>query len=415
MAFTVWCSTKDFADYIIRFTKLNELNPTIKFLAISDGTTPKKFHSQPDHIKKILYLDSPDIIVEFNNEPIFSIEISAEAGTGHNAFQRFARLAASVENGVPAIYIYPEAKIISRENRRTNSIDRKWDKINPLILHALEQVMQIHEIPALLFYYPSDFRKYPDPLTAPNQRDQGLIFDDHYLSSPASQDAEMQSMFSCIDLIVDLVLANGPLQSRPLLLRQLEIRNRRNLMQSWYYEKSDGRHANVMSPLSAVKTVPTQAILKYIESSHGSDYEIAGLIPSRAETVVYVVDAKYRGDPYPGALCAIDYLACRSGKTFEDRTKNLVLCWGDMRIDEHGNISIASAKATIKDFIGDVLAGERRSLLQKDFDSLETHEIPRYYMQVRYGSMFSKNKEVRIYAYFADAILFPDGCLWREG
>ena len=51
---------------------------------------------------KILYLDAPDLIVEKDNEPIFSIEVTTEAGTGHNAFQRFARIAASVENCVPS-------------------------------------------------------------------------------------------------------------------------------------------------------------------------------------------------------------------------------------------------------------------------------------------------------------------------
>lgn len=40
--------------------------------------------------------------------------------------------------------------------------------------------------------------------------------------------------------------------------------------------------------------------------------------------------------------------------------------------------------------------------------------IPRYYMQARYGCTFTKPKEVRIYCYFADAILFRDGALWRE-
>ena len=82
----------------------------------------------PDHIRKILYLDAPDLIVERNNEPIFSIEITTEAGTGHNAFQRFSRIAASVENSVPAFYIYPEGAIITRQGAMP-----KWDTINPLI------------------------------------------------------------------------------------------------------------------------------------------------------------------------------------------------------------------------------------------------------------------------------------------
>ena len=87
----------------------------------SDANNAKNLHSLPDHIKQILYLDAPDLIIELNSEPIFSIEVSTEAGTGHNAFQRFARLAASVENNVSAFYIYPEAVIIKRQNS-----DPKW-------------------------------------------------------------------------------------------------------------------------------------------------------------------------------------------------------------------------------------------------------------------------------------------------
>ncbi len=45
---------------------------------------------------------------------------------------------------------------------------------------------------------------------------------------------------------------------------------------------------------------------------------------------------------------------------------------------------------------------------------IPSSEIPRYYMQVRYGSMFSKVKHIRVFSYFADAILFPDGALWRD-
>ena len=36
-------------------------------------------------------------------------------------------------------------------------------------------------------------------------------------------------------------------------------------------------------------------------------------------------------------------------------------------------------------------------------------------MQVRYGSTYSKVKHIRVYSYFSDAILFPDGALWRDG
>lgn len=106
MNYRVWYSTESFADYIIAHTDLRNKNVIKKKLYESDANNSRNFHTLPDHIKKILYLDAPDLIVELDSEPIFSVEVSTEAGTGHNSFQRFARLAASVENGVPAFYIY---------------------------------------------------------------------------------------------------------------------------------------------------------------------------------------------------------------------------------------------------------------------------------------------------------------------
>ena len=111
--YRVWYSTESFADYIIDHTILSGRNVIKNRMYESDANNPKHFYTMPDHIRKILYLDAPDLIVELNNEPIFSIEITTEAGTGHNAFQRFARIAASVENNVPAFYIYPEGAIIN--------------------------------------------------------------------------------------------------------------------------------------------------------------------------------------------------------------------------------------------------------------------------------------------------------------
>ena len=77
-------------------------------------------------------------------------------------------------------------------------------------------------------------------------------------------------------------------------------------------------------------------------------------------------------------------------------------------------LKVVSKKCSVDDFVADVQSSEGKNLLGKDYDELRVYEIPRYYMQVRYGSMFSKNKHIRIYSYFADAILFKDGALWRD-
>ena len=64
--------------------------------------------------------------------------------------------------------------------------------------------------------------------------------------------------------------------------------------------------------------------------------------------------------------------------------------------------------------------GKTVILFWKEADAIEKYkelkkeQIPRYYMQIRYGSTFSKNKSIRIFSTFADAILFKDGALWRD-
>jgi hypothetical protein len=409
MNYRIWYSTESFADYVIAKTNLTNKNFVKKKMYESDANNAKNFHSMPDHIKQILYLDAPDLIVEIDTEPIFSIEVSTEAGTGHNAFQRFARLAASVENNVPAFYIYPEAAIITRQNT-----DPKWDKINPLVFKALDDVMTIYKIPALLYYFPSDYRTHQVAKTSPNLRNKGLKFDNNrnFAGSPDSTHNEMRLMFDAINEIISVVEQSGVIDGREKLLGKRILSTRKTFMQQEYAAK--GGNAN-MSPLTATEKIPTEYLLNHLSQYENANYEIGELLRSRDETIIYKVDAAFRGDPYPGALAAIDYLLCREGKSFEERKYNLVMCWGNLTIDHKAKtFEIDSAKSTVHDFVNAVKASEGKNLLTKDYDDIPSSEIPRYYMQVRYGSMFSKVKHIRVFSYFADAILFPDGALWRD-
>ena len=414
VAFTVWYSTLEFAQFVVAHTALRAKTVAFKPLYESDASKPRDFHSIPDHIKQILYLDSPDLIVEVASEPIFSIEVSTEAGTGHNAFQRFARLAASVENGVPAFYIYPEACIIERTAGPKKALT--WDKINPNIFFALEQVMQIHSIPALLYYFPSDYGTFKsNPAAAPTRVRKGLKHDAAYPACPAATDPEMRSLFAAIDQVLSLVATHGAVGARPKLLRDLLFRERRNWMQAEFSTKAGGLSPQAMSPMTSTHLLPTADLLKHLAPYIKGRYQIGDLLRSREKTLIYSIDAKYRGDPYPGALAAIDYIACRQGQSFEERRHNLVLAFGEFSKDRALGFLLGGAKSTIADFVKEVRASETKNILTRDYASLESREIPRYYMQVRYGSMFSKNKQVRVYAYFADAMLFPDGALWRDG
>lgn len=415
--YRIWYSTESFADFIINNTSLKNKKTIKQKLYESDAKNARYFHTMPDHIRKILYLDSPDLIVEREMEPIFSIEISTEAGTGHNAFQRFARIAASVENDVPAFYIYPEASIITR-----SSVGRiGWDSINPSIFHALEAVMGIYSIPALLFYYPTDFRKYPNAEKSSLQSSKGIRHDKdiiNYPGCPDSTDNEMKELFKCINEVIDKT-KTSVIDGRRGLLSSLCIRERRSFMQSEAHRKSNGKSIRTMSPLTATIEIPTTHLLNYLKQYEKNEYAIGELLKNRDMTVIYQVNAKFRGDPYPGAIAAIDYLLCREGKTYEDRKYNLVLAFGLVEKDED-NKTIEFSNKTNKDssikLLADALQkSEKHNLLKKDYDDLRNFEIPRYYMQMRYGSTYSKVKHIRVYSYFADAILFPDGSLWRDG
>jgi len=414
--YRVWYSTESFANYIIDHTSLSRYDDIIKNkMYESDANNPTRFHTMPDHIRKILYLDAPDLIVEKDNEPIFSIEVTTEAGTGHNAFQRFARIAAAVENSVPAFYIYPEGAIITRRN-----MSPRWDVINPAIFQALESVMSIYDIPALLYYFPSDITDYLNtPEEAPHLGQKGLKYDAdliNYAGCPDSRDDNMVQMFNAINEVITSTEAHGVLAGRERLLRSIIIREQRNRMQEHFYAKANGRTIDDMSPVSAVQMIPSEYLINYLSIYEDAQYSIGELLRSRENTAVYQVNAHFRGDPYPGALAAIDYLRCREGKTFEDRRNNLILVFGKVEVDHRNHtINIINENnSSITDFFNDVKNSERHNLLTRDYDELENKDIPRYMMQVRYGSTYSKVKHIRVFSYFADAILFPDGSLWRD-
>ena len=410
--YRVWHSSEGFADYIIAHTCLQSREVVKAMLYESDANKPHHFHTMPDHIKQILYLDAPDIIVEYDTEPIFSIEESKEAGTGHNVFQRFARLAASVENNVPALYLYPEAVIISRNNDTEQTV--RWDKINPLVFRGLSSIMNIYGIPALMFYYPTDFRDVPNAIHSSLIRRKGIRYDSdaNYRDCPDSSDAQMQRMFAIINDIVSTVERYGVIMAREKLMGLRNIQDQRAWMEGEFVTKG-GNEA--MSPLTATTTVSTSYLINHLRRYEEHTYHIGELLRSRPQTVIYQVNAAFRGDPYAGILAAIDYLKCREGKTFEERRYNLVMCWGKLTVDDdHQTIVIESDNCTVNDFVSEVKACNDKNLLVKNYDELRAGEVPRYYMQVRYGSMFSKIKHIRVFSYFADAILFKDGALWRD-
>ena len=416
----VWHSAKSFCEFIVDNTILSTFKEQIEFkpLAESDAAKGSSFHKVPDHIKKILYLDAADMIVEYNSEPIVCIEETKEAGTGHNSMQRFARIAAAAENNVPAIYIMPEAAIITRKaTRGGEEVDvTRWDSLNPIVFQAFNSVMDIFKIPTLFFYYPTDYRDYTNnPGDSPHIGSKGIIFNSDFINypgCPTDNDSEMQRLFEVLNTIIRNAIDGNPIST---LIDKRVIRNRQHWMQREFYQKLGDREIEELSPITATKTISTEKLLNYLSNYTNNDIEdISELLSSREQTIIYQCDAKFRGDPYAGTLAAIDYLMCRQGKTYEERESNLVLCFGSVT-EEDDSITVQSSKCSVDDFIHSVHnSGSKNLLTIEHFEDLDPKDIGRYYMQVRYGSTYSKVKHIRVFSYFADAIIFTDGALWRE-
>lgn len=417
--YRVWHSAESFADYIIDKTVLSTKSVVKKPLKESDIKAPKDFYKIPDHIRKILYLDCADIIIEKDNNPILCIEETKEAGTGHNVTQRFSRIMASLENKVPAIYIQPEGTIISRRGTN-NSSNIGWDRINPFIFSVMDRATNLYQVPALFYYYPTDIKTHGNnPNYAPHFIQKGIRYDANIVNYPAcpdSTDPSMISMLSMIDEIISLVETYGVADYKNHLMGNRMVQNQRFFMSQEFAAKAQGNNPRNMSPASNAIEIPTTYLLNYLSQYESSSYKIGELLRQRGESVLYQVDSTFRGDPYAGNLSAIDCFLCRTGSTFEDRDKNLVLVFGAVEVDNvNETISINSTRRTsINDMFSDVQSSSKCNLLVKNYSELKNEQIPRYFMQVRYGSVYSKNKHVRVYSHLADAILFEDGSLWRD-
>ena len=274
--------------------------------------------------------------------------------------------------------------------------------------------MEIFKIPALFFYYPSDYRQYMNhPEKSPNRiAHKGVKIDLN--ACPAEMDSEMQAFFEVVNTIIKNTIDGQPVSK---LVDKIVIRKRKQWLLKQFFDKQEGKDMYDMSPISATVTVPTSQLLGYLKNYTDVPIEdISELLSSRPESVIYQCDASFRGDPYPGALSALDYLLCREGKSYEDRRANLILCFGS--VEKYGDsIDVQTNKdhCSINDFIAAVHRSCNKNLLTIDkYSDLKPSDIGRYYMQVRYGSTYSKVKHIRVYAYFADAIIFNDGALWRE-
>ena len=417
--FTLWYGeSKNFAEYLVENTNLKSLPHQYKRMYKSDADAPKSFFTMPDHIKQLLRYDSPDVIVDYENEPILVLEYTLSAGSGDHPYQRMPRIICACEREVPAIYIMPEYKAVGRKNKKTGKMEYSWDNLNPLSVYVFEQIMGICGTPALFYYWPSYHELDADKAIAKSVG--GLKFDTKFVECPDSTDLGMQRMFMFINEALERTKGDV-ISGRRSLIHTMVCREERERMLKDFADKGWPTDRLPNNEKSSV-IVPTEYLMNYLAQYETATYKIGGFLrpESRPETVILFTNAEYRksGDPYVGELAALDFLKCREGKTYEDRKRNLVLSYASVTRDDVNKTLIldSAAKASVDDFCGLVAKNEKKHNLARfaAYASLIGEQIPRYYMQMRYGTVFSKNKSTRISSYFADAILFKDGAFWRD-
>jgi hypothetical protein len=80
-----------------------ELHPSLRDAIEEAISVAKDWPS----VQRVLAYDRPDIILLHGGAPILVIEETVEVPSGHNVGQRFARIAAAAECGVPCLYFGP--------------------------------------------------------------------------------------------------------------------------------------------------------------------------------------------------------------------------------------------------------------------------------------------------------------------
>jgi len=158
----------------------------------------------------------------------------------------------------------------------------------------------------------------------------------------------------------------------------------------------------VWSPLSACESMPTIRLEDTIRRIAGrSDVELPPELKARAESVIYRNDCvDFRGDPYAGALCAVDYLECRCGPTIRHRHRNLVIHFDN-----------APYAQVVKMYRG--YYQKQCPFQEEQAETLRKEEGVRYLtLHLKDGCRYTKRKELRTICSVADVILFRDGVLF---
>lgn len=246
----------------------------------------------PSVVENLIQYDRPDIILTDGSKALLVIEKTREVPTGHNVGQRVARLVKAVETRVPTIKFFPfDAKKHGTYSNICN--------LNIRLLLAFERMWDIHDCPIVALNWIAD--------------EDGELIDD------GSEDDEIKSVLS------DFVNSGFD----PKCQRFTKVREQ----SGQEYKNRLAQRAQYGDPPPSVTFNKTSSYLSDLGFSIESDVKTHLL--HKQESLVYLIgmteEKCKRQDPYTGTQFIYDYAYCRSGKLPEEKNKNLILHFPNIR------------------------------------------------------------------------------------
>lgn len=248
--------------------------------------------TNPSVIDDLIIYDRPDVILLENGIPVLVIEKTREVPTGHNVGQRVARLVRAVELGIPTVKFLPfDARKYGAHTGICN--------LNARLLLTFENMWKIHKTPVMAINWPSDV--------------YGHLIEDE------SADDQLRNL---ICGYIDSGFDHNCAEFQSARERQLDEYSTRCVNYGPYGE-----------PPPSLRIAETSAVIRDLGLTKNS--VDAKQLLLRKESVIYEIGMKEdkcrREDPYTGTQYIYDYLYCRSGPTAEDKFRNLILYFPNIR------------------------------------------------------------------------------------
>ena len=266
--------------------------------------------SQPN-VAQVLSYDRPDIILLDDLErPILVVEQTVEVPSGHNAGQRFARIAAAAEAGVPSLYFCPYVA----QKHGGNTAGPRY--MNLRLWKAFESMIAITGLAATTINWPVDNRYEICKGSAKDVQVRAYMkmFLDGYYTKPFS---DIHNHILTSPIHQDLVLERQKFS-------QTMIRNPEQ------YDKPP-KSVVILSYADFIKLHENEIPTNYLDSQF-------------LEVITYEVGmTSIRSDPYTGMSMLYQYLYIipKSGKAA------LVLWFPNITFEEWN--SVAVSRQTRKD------------------------------------------------------------------